>query len=165
MVGKTHDVTCRTMAELLDLLGSWEVLNEIVVSRGHMVRPIHLEASVDGRELTTYVADALIAATATGSTAYALAAGGPILSPDVAQYTTGRSCSSSFHRSRHCPGRGLFREHYCKHGSPSCAYLLMDKPPLIWKTVIEWTLLPASILSSSYASRIRVISIETLPLI
>jgi NAD+ kinase len=65
------------------LLSSWEVLNEIVVSRGHMVRPIHLEASVDGRELTTYVADALIAATATGSTAYALAAGGPILSPEL----------------------------------------------------------------------------------
>jgi len=65
------------------LLGSWEVLNEIVVSRGHMVRPVHLSASVDKRFLTTYVADALIAATATGSTAYALAAGGPILAPEL----------------------------------------------------------------------------------
>jgi len=66
-----------------ELLGSWDVLNEIVVSRGHMVRPVHLIASVDGRYLTTYVADALIAATATGSTAYALAAGGPILPPEL----------------------------------------------------------------------------------
>jgi NAD+ kinase len=66
-----------------ELLGSWEVLNEIVVSRGHTVRPINLETSVDGREVTTYVADALIASTATGSTAYALAAGGPILSPTL----------------------------------------------------------------------------------
>jgi NAD+ kinase len=65
------------------LLGNWEVLNEIVVSRGHIVRPVHLVASVDGRDLTTYVADALIAATATGSTAYALAAGGPILPPEL----------------------------------------------------------------------------------
>jgi NAD+ kinase len=59
------------------------VLNEIVVSRGYTVRPVHLAASVDGRFLATYVADALIAATATGSTAYALAAGGPILSPEL----------------------------------------------------------------------------------
>ena len=65
------------------LLGSWEVLNEIVVSRGHMIRPVHLSTLVDGRYLTTYVADALIAATATGSTAYALAAGGPILPPEL----------------------------------------------------------------------------------
>lgn len=64
-------------------LGSWHVLNEIVVSRGQMVRPVHLIAHVDGRFLTTYVADALIAATATGSTAYALAAGGPILPPEL----------------------------------------------------------------------------------
>ncbi len=64
-------------------LGSWEVLNEVVVTRGHYVRPIHLIAEVDGRYLTTYVADALIAATPTGSTAYALAAGGPILPPEL----------------------------------------------------------------------------------
>lgn len=65
------------------LLGRWEVLNEVVVSRGHSVRPVHLITHVDGRYLTTYVADALIAATATGSTAYALAAGGPILPPEL----------------------------------------------------------------------------------
>lgn len=65
------------------LLGKWEVLNEIVVSRGHLVRPVHLVANVDGRYLATFVADGLIAATATGSTAYALAAGGPILPPEL----------------------------------------------------------------------------------
>jgi len=64
-------------------LEKWDVLNEIVVSRGYLVRPIHLEASVDGRFLSTYVADGLIASTATGSTAYALAAGGPILPPEL----------------------------------------------------------------------------------
>lgn len=61
----------------------WEVVNEVVVSRGQFVRPIHLVTEVDGRFLTTYVADALIASTPTGSTAYALAAGGPILPPEL----------------------------------------------------------------------------------
>jgi len=65
------------------MLGKWDVLNEVVVGRGETVRPVHLTASVDGRYLTTYVADALIAATPTGSTAYALAAGGPILPPEL----------------------------------------------------------------------------------
>lgn len=64
-------------------LGKWDVLNEVVVGRGQVVRPVHLVAEVDGRILTTYVADALIAATPTGSTAYALAAGGPILPPEL----------------------------------------------------------------------------------
>lgn len=66
-----------------EILGTWDVLNEVVVSRGKTIRPVHLTAHVDGRFLTTYVADALIAATPTGSTAYALAAGGPILPPDL----------------------------------------------------------------------------------
>jgi NAD+ kinase len=64
-------------------LGNWIVLNEVVISRGKIVRPVRLDTSVDGRYLTTYVADALIAATPTGSTAYALAVGGPILPPDL----------------------------------------------------------------------------------
>ena len=64
-------------------IGAWDVLNEVVVGRGEIVRPVRLEASVDGRFLTTYVADGLIAATPTGSTAYALAVGGPILPPEL----------------------------------------------------------------------------------
>jgi len=65
------------------VLGEWNVLNEVVISRGEIVRPIHVDAYVDGRHLTTYVADGLIAATPTGSTAYALAVGGPILPPEL----------------------------------------------------------------------------------
>lgn len=61
----------------------WDVLNECVVGRGGTVRPVNLTAEIDGIPLTTYVADALIVATATGSTAYALAAGGPILPPQL----------------------------------------------------------------------------------
>lgn len=64
-------------------LGNWNALNEVVVARGQNLRPVRLTASVDGRPLISYVADGLIAATATGSTAYALAAGGPILPPEL----------------------------------------------------------------------------------
>lgn len=64
-------------------LGTWQALNDVVVARGGQLRPIHISASVDEQYLTTYVADGLITASATGSTAYALAAGGPILPPEV----------------------------------------------------------------------------------
>lgn len=64
-------------------LGTTIALNEVVVGRGANLRPVRLIAYVDSRELTSYVADGLIAATATGSTAYALAAGGPILPPEL----------------------------------------------------------------------------------
>jgi len=66
-----------------DSLGQWNALNEVVVGRGQILRPVRLSASVDGRHLTSYVTDGLIASTATGSTAYALAAGGPILPPEL----------------------------------------------------------------------------------
>ena len=66
-----------------EVIGSWHALNEAVVGRGQYLRPVKLAASADGHLLTTYIADGLIAATATGSTAYALAAGGPILPPEL----------------------------------------------------------------------------------
>lgn len=66
-----------------DPQSNWHALNEAVVCRGQYIRPVHISASVDERLLTTYVADGLIAATPTGSTAYALAAGGPILPPEL----------------------------------------------------------------------------------
>ncbi|HSV86817.1 MAG TPA: NAD(+)/NADH kinase [Levilinea sp.] len=64
-------------------LDGWDVLNEVVVTRGKYVRPVLLRANVDGYRLASYMADGLIAATPTGSTAYALAAGGPIMPPEL----------------------------------------------------------------------------------
>lgn len=58
-----------------------DALNDVVVSRGTLARMVRVRTSVDGSHFTTYACDGLIVATATGSTAYALAAGGPILPP------------------------------------------------------------------------------------
>ncbi len=66
-----------------ELCGSYEALNEAVVGRGALARPVRLKTLIDGGDLTTYVADGLIVATPTGSTAYALAVGGPILPPEL----------------------------------------------------------------------------------
>jgi NAD+ kinase len=60
-----------------------EALNDVVVGRGERARVVHLRAEVDGGFLASYAADGLIVATPTGSTAYALAAGGPILPPEL----------------------------------------------------------------------------------
>ena len=66
-----------------EVLRQAEALNDVVAARGARARVVHLRAEVDGGCLATYVADGLIVATPTGSTAYALAAGGPVLPPQL----------------------------------------------------------------------------------
>ncbi len=74
-----HAELCRDGASI----GHFDCLNEVVVGRRHLSRVVRLHASIDGHGLTTYTADGVLVATPTGSTAYALAAGGPILHPEV----------------------------------------------------------------------------------
>lgn len=63
--------------------GPWFALNEAVLEKVHAGHLVRLEVSVDGSFFTTYAADGVIVATATGSTAYSFSARGPIVSPNL----------------------------------------------------------------------------------
>lgn len=67
-------------------------LNDAVVSRGHHSQLIKIEVRVDGEELCVYNADGLIVATPTGSTAYSMSAGGPLLLPDSSSFVLTPIC-------------------------------------------------------------------------
>lgn len=78
---------------------SYDALNDVVVGKGTIARLNHCDVYVDRVFVSSYQADSLIVSTPTGSTAYSLAAGGPILMPDVDAFVvTPVSAHSLTHR-------------------------------------------------------------------
>lgn len=76
------DVSVRRASDSAPYL-SLHALNDVVVGRGGVARLLDIDAYVDGVQLTSYRSDAVIVSTATGSTGYALSAGGPIMYPET----------------------------------------------------------------------------------
>ena len=68
-------------------------LNDIVISHGAVSRFIELEVSVNDKPLTRYRGDGLIVSSPTGSTAYSLSAGGPIISPSAEVFAITPICA------------------------------------------------------------------------
>jgi len=74
-------------------LGDYRALNDVVINKGTLSRMIELEARVDGQYVSRFRADGLIVSTPTGSTAYNISAGGPIIFPTMSAMVVTPICS------------------------------------------------------------------------
>ncbi len=74
------------------LLGEFALLNDAVVTKTALARMLVIELRIDGELVATYTSDGLIVATPTGSTAYNLSAGGPILDPRMSAFVIAPIC-------------------------------------------------------------------------
>jgi len=93
-----HQIDCRKMLQIQVVRAGGEnltyhALNDAVLNKGAISRILDFETYVDGRFLNLFKADGLIVSTPTGSTAYCLAAGGPIVYPDVEAFIITPICS------------------------------------------------------------------------
>jgi NAD+ kinase len=83
---------CATVRSVDGTAKDFRALNEVVLARGQTGRLVSLSAYVDGELLNHYRADGLIVSTPTGSTAYSLSAGGPLISPAAAAFVITPIC-------------------------------------------------------------------------
>lgn len=94
-----------TLESRMMLQGSWDdgqrdiALNDIVVTRKGVLRVIHFKLYVNGELLNSYEADGIIISTPTGSTAYNLSAGGPIVEPTASMIVITPICSHALNTS------------------------------------------------------------------
>jgi len=89
------DLRTTLRCNILESSKSFHALNDIVIDKAGFSRVIEIVAHVDGSILNTYIADALIISSPTGSTGYSLSAGGPIVVPNTQVVLINPSCPHS----------------------------------------------------------------------
>ena len=76
-----------------EVISSFLALNDVVLNKGAIARVLEFDVRVDGQFISSYKADGLIVSTPTGSTAYSLAAGGPVIAPSVEAFIVTPICA------------------------------------------------------------------------
>ena len=76
-----------------EVISSFLALNDVVLNKGAIARVLDFDVRVDGQFISSYKADGLIVSTPTGSTAYSLAAGGPVIAPAVEAFIVTPICA------------------------------------------------------------------------
>ncbi|HEX5176187.1 MAG TPA: NAD(+)/NADH kinase [Chthoniobacteraceae bacterium] len=97
LIAGTYKLSERTLLQVevwqgQERTSSQIALNDAVISRGELSRLIKIDVRIDGMTLSEYNADGLIVATSTGSTAYSLSAGGPVLTPNSGVFVVTPIC-------------------------------------------------------------------------
>lgn len=106
-------------------VASYDALNDVVITKGALARMIDVETHVDTHYVCTYKADGLIVSTPTGSTAYSLSAGGPIMFPAVAALCITPICPHTLtNRPVIVPDTSAIR--IVNHAEDETAYLTID---------------------------------------
>jgi NAD+ kinase len=90
--GDRKIVSYRQMLEADTKGGTFYCLNDLVINKGALARMIQCAIWIDGKEIATSKADGLIISTPTGSTAYSLSAGGPIIHPNIPAFIIAPIC-------------------------------------------------------------------------
>jgi NAD+ kinase len=104
---------------------TYHALNDAVLNKGAIARILDFEVSVDGQDVSTYNADGLIFSTPTGSTAYSMAAGGPIIFPTVQALLITPICSHTLnHRPLVLPDDSTIE--VLVHSNQESVYLTVD---------------------------------------